>query len=511
MRFSVAKRHSVLLLFGLFYFVANVSHAGSRGNLRKKMDGNKISAVEILDSAGKVVEEIATGANDFARGSRKYRRLIRALEAGQDGSLVVVDTMMDLDERNPYKVVRSSTTRIRWLDPSGGSRCELAGGGRTGVIAVSTNGKHMAVLHAGFDPIEFEKFNEGAEGNSLERLRSDTELTMNRLEIFNARCERIWSAAGGVSDFGNVAFSPSGKWLLYRVHHRSNDPTVRAKRKFNAVDLDGKGKFEFLSDKTPPNIADDGTVEALEQVGKGSGFRTIKSKVYEFKFDARPDDASVPQAVSCRGQWGTVEFLDAKGRTLKSFTNKEHRERKGNSGIYDLVNVYGCLKGRFAYVVRQYGRCPLDSDDCENGEEHATLEIYDHTGKRILNEDISISNTEDISVARSDERVLVTPRSPPYGVMVVEPTGIKKVITFEGKGGRLFPNAISPSGRYGVAMIGGNFEFFDTVTGKTHTYKGPGDPWVNDEGKFEVWVGSSLKNDWSLGPDGKKVYEFKFE
>lgn len=276
-RVLAVKGRSILLLFGLFLCVTDDCHAGSSGGLRKKMDGKKISAVEILDSAGVVAEEIAAGANDYARGGRRYRRLITALEAEQEGSIVVVDTTIDLDERNPYMVVRSTTTKIRWLDSRGGLRCELAGGRRTGVVAVSKNGKNIAVLHAGFDPIEFEKMNEGAAGNSLESLRSDTELTMNRLEIFNAGCERIWSATGGVSEFGNVTFSPNGKWLLYRAHHPSNDANKRTQRKFEVVNLDGNAKFNFLANKTPADIADDGTVEILEHIGRGSGFRTINS------------------------------------------------------------------------------------------------------------------------------------------------------------------------------------------------------------------------------------------
>lgn len=223
-----------------------------------------------------------------------------------------------------------------------------------------------------------------------------------------------------------------------------------------------------------------------------------------------PHIASAAKIASCRGQRGTVEFLDSKEHMVKSFTNKEQHKRKGDLVTSDVVRVYGCLRGKFAYIIRHTSTCAY-GDPCNEDEMRATLEIYDHTGRRTWKEDISISSADDVSVARTDERILFSPLTPPYGIAVIDPKGVKKIIPFEGEGGGLYPNAISPSGRYGVAGTPGNFTFFDVMSGKTHAYKGPGDPWVNDAGKFEVWVGSSLKNDWSLGPDGKKVYEFRFK
>lgn len=219
------------------------------------------------------------------------------------------------------------------------------------------------------------------------------------------------------------------------------------------------------------------------------------------------DIASAGKIVSCRGQWGTVEFLDSKGRTVKSFTNKEKHTREGDLGTSDVTRVYGCLKGKFAYVVRHTMTCEY-GEPCTGEDMSATIDIYDHTGKRTWKEEISIDSPDNVSVARSDERVLFLQFTEPYGITALDPKGVKQFIPATAG---LYPNAISPSGRYGVSGTTGNFTFFDVVTGKTHAYAGPGGPWVNDEGKFEVWVGSSRKNDWSLGPDGKNVYEFRFE
>ncbi len=222
-----------------------------------------------------------------------------------------------------------------------------------------------------------------------------------------------------------------------------------------------------------------------------------------------PHIAAATPIVSCRGQTGTVEFLDAKGRTVNFFTNKEDRKEKAGAVHYDLVNVYGCLKGKYAYVVHQWGTCPGDEGDCV--EKNSSLEILDHTGRRIWKESISLNHAADVAVARNDERFLFTPAQPPFGVMVIEPNGDKKLISFEGKGVALRNTEISPNGRYGIARAGSNLLFFDAFSGKTHPYNGPGQPWVNDGGKFEVWAGSIRKEDWSRGPDGKKVYEFKFD
>jgi len=175
-------------------------------------------AVEFTDAQGKVLKrlDLATTADDAIVGAQDSYEA-RVCPSGK--ILVLTHWRGDPSERNPYAVRRSQAMEVSWYREDGSLLGERKFPLRTQVMALSDNGQTTILVDGGFQPKDFELYNDVPWIRSTMQLAQDPELVDHKL--YAVRPDGMIAFTRVVKGPEvlphHVVVSPSGKWFLFKL------------------------------------------------------------------------------------------------------------------------------------------------------------------------------------------------------------------------------------------------------------------------------------------------------
>jgi len=243
----------------------------------KKVKMRSVSGISFRDAKGHDAKHVTFNIkNRMEKGKYKYRK-VSVLENKDKNHVVVFEQVSVKGEQNPYKLRTSSNTHIMWYTATGMLKCDLQA--RYFPKVLSSDGRSMVVTDIGFDPVEFEKFQDVPGIDSTESLKNDASLTTAYLRVLDDNCQTVYSTSSSKGGWTIVMISPSGKWLLLEENE-------------SGVVAPGKGWINFLkvvnltdgqiiivkSDRRlhPWEIDDEGTMVTWKAVGYSNRKHRIK-------------------------------------------------------------------------------------------------------------------------------------------------------------------------------------------------------------------------------------------